>query len=52
MFWGRYEAAGRLRGRVKLQAGDALAAIELALRYRAPLVSRLLGHVRSASLRA
>ena len=45
MFWGRYEAAGRLRGRVKLQARDALAAIELALRYRAPLVSRLLGHV-------
>ena len=38
MFWGRYEAVGRLCGRVKLQAGDALAAIELALRYRAPLV--------------
>lgn len=40
--WGAHEASGRLRGQVQCDSSDKLACIDLALRYRAPYVSRLL----------
>ena len=42
--WGEHEAAGRLRGQVTLAPGDSMAAADLALRYRAPLISHILSH--------
>jgi hypothetical protein len=40
--WGAHEASGRLRGQVQCDTTDKLACIDLALRYRAPYVLRIL----------